>query len=57
MQGIDDNKFCKYSKLGGLFRWEKAKHTILHRTRFGDFQKIETTQWSTIVVGLSNNFV
>lgn len=57
MQGIDDNKFCKYSKLGGLFRWEKAKHTILHRTRFGDFQKIETTQWSTIVVRLSNNFV
>ncbi len=31
--------------------------SILHRTRFGDFQKIETTQWSTIVVGLSNNSV
>jgi hypothetical protein len=31
--------------------------SILHRTRFGNFQKIETTQWSTIVVGLSTNFV
>jgi hypothetical protein len=31
--------------------------SILHRTRFGNFQKLETTLWSTIVVRLSTNFV
>jgi hypothetical protein len=31
---IDDNNFLKYSKLGGLFRGEKTKHTIFSTLNF-----------------------